>query len=548
MHTSRRTLLRTGLVTGGAATLGARQLDTRATAAATPPRRNPFTLGVASGDPWPTSVVIWTRLAVNPLADNGLGGMSASMQAVQWQVATDAAFANVVRSGTANAWAKYAHSVHVEVGGLLPGSEYFYRFRLGRYYSRVGRTRTAPAADAMPGSLALSFVSCSAWERGWFTAYRRLAEDQPDLVLHLGDFMYEYRKNIHPNPVRDHRGSETVTLANYRQRHAQYRTDPDLKAALAVAPWLVVFDDHEVENNWADETPEDPASAPEFMKRRAAAFKAYWENMPLRRSSLPIGPDMRLHRRIQWGRLANLHMLDTRQYRDDQACGDGVKDCPAASNPTRSLLGMAQEQWLADGFASSRATWDVLGQQVFFSRRDTSATSDNKVVMDHWDGYRPSRARVIDSWVQAQVRNPIVLTGDVHAHWASDVHRDFMTAGSPVVGSEFVCSSVTSGGDGYDEPDGQHPWAAFNPNLKFWTNLRGYVRTRITPESFTADFRCVPKVTVKGAAAFTRATFVVDDGVRGMRQTFDNPARARASIAPRSDAEKIRDTLRTESQ
>ena len=337
MHTSRRTLLRTGLVTGGAVALGARQLDTRASAASTPPRTNPFRLGVASGDPLPTSVVLWTRLAVNPLADNGLGGMSSSMQSVQWQMATDAGFANVVRSGTVSAWAKNAHSVHVEVGGLLPGREYFYRFRLGRYLSRVGRTRTAPAFDATPGSLAMSFVSCAAWERGWFTAYRRLAEDQPDLVLHLGDFMYEYRANFAPNGVRDHRGPETVTLANYRQRHAQYRTDNDLKAALAVAPWLVVFDDHEVDNNWADQTPENAASVPGFMNRRAAAFKAYYENMPLRRSSIPSGPDMRLNRRIQWGRLANLHMLDTRQFRNDQACGDGWKDCPQpTTRPARS--------------------------------------------------------------------------------------------------------------------------------------------------------------------------------------------------------------------
>jgi alkaline phosphatase D len=548
MHTSRRTLLRTGLVTGGAAALSARQLDTRASAAATPPRSNPFTLGVASGDPRPDGVVLWTRLAVNPVAANGLGGMSASMQELQWQVATSATFAKIVRSGRVKAWAVNAHSVHVEVGGLLPGREYFYRFRLGRYYSRVGRTRTAPAPDTMPGSLAMSFVSCSAWERGWFTAYRRLAQDQPDLVLHLGDYMYEYKPNIHPNAVRNHRGPETVTLANYRQRHAQYKTDPDLRAALAVAPWLVVWDDHEVSNNWADETPDSPEKVPGFMNRRAAAFKAYYENMPLRRSSIPSGPDMRLHRRIQWGRLANLHMLDTRQYRDDQACGDGLKDCPAADDPSRSLLGMAQEQWLADGFASSRATWDVLGQSVFFSQRDATATPDNTVAMDAWDGYRPSRARVTDSFVRAQVRNPIVLTGDVHAHWASDVHADFSEPDSPVVGSEFVCSSVTSGGNGYDEPSGKHPWMDYNPNLKFWTNLRGYVQTRITPESFTVNFRCVPKVTVKGAAAFTRATFVVDDGVRGMRQTYNSFKAGRAAPAPRSDAEKIRDTIRTESQ
>ena len=403
--------------------------------------------------------------------------------------------------------------------------------------------------DALPTSLAMSFVSCVSYERGWFTAYRRLAEDQPDLVLHLGDYQYEYQQGTTAgNTVREVRGPETVSLGNYRQRYAQYRTDPDLQAAHAVAPWLVVFDDHEVENNWADDVPEKPAEAPLFRARRAAAFKAYYENMPLRKTSIPVGPDIQIYRRLQWGRLANFHMLDTRQYRDDQACGDGVRtNCAAADDPARSLTGAQQEQWLADGFASSRATWDVLGQQVFFSRRDTSPTPGNSVSMECWDGYAASRARVTDSWMRAQVRNPIVLTGDVHAHWASDIFQDFNAPDSPVVGSEFVTTSITSGADGYDEPTGQHPWAAYNPNLKFWTNLRGYVNTKLTPSSFTVDYRCVPKVTVKGLAAFTRARFVVDDGVRGMRKTYDGPTPARAQLAPRSDAQKIRDTVASES-
>ncbi len=547
MQTSRRVLLRTSLVSGTAALLATHRLDTRASAAAPPPVRNPFTLGVASGDPLPDGMVLWTRLAVNPLADNGLGGMASSTYEVRWMVATDSQFRNIVRLGTVAAGPATAHSVHVEVSGLLPGREYFYRFKLGAYSSRVGRTRTAPSFDSVTGSLAMSYVSCVSYERGWFTAYRRLAEDQPDLILHLGDYYYEYQQGTTAgSTVRAVRGPETLTLANYRQRHAQYRTDPDLQAAHAVAPWMVVFDDHEVENNWADEMPEKPAEAPKFRARRAAAFKAYYENMPLRRASLPNGPDMQLYRRLQWGRLANLHMLDTRQYRSDQACSDGYKDCPAAADPARSLPGIAQEQWLANGFASSRATWDILGQQVFFSRRDRTPTPDVTVEMDSWDGYPTSRARVINAWVNAQVRNPIVLTGDVHAHWASDVLQNFDDPDSPVVGSEFVTTSITSGADGYDEPTGQHPWAAYNPTMKFWTNLRGYVNTRITPESFTADYRCVPKVTVKNLAAFTRARFVVDDGVRGLRQTLDSPSPAGTTLAPRSDAQKIRDTLVSE--
>jgi alkaline phosphatase D len=555
METSRRILLKTGLVTGGAALAAGAPalLDQRPSAAAPPTAGDPFTLGVASGDPLPDGFVIWTRLAVDPLADDGMGGMPSTSRQVGWQVATDAGFTDVVRAGSARTGPELGHSVHVEVGGLQPGREYFYRFRTGRHLSPAGRSVTAPDPLSMPASLSMAFASCSQFEHGWFTAYGRLAEERPDLVLHLGDYQYEYRADSYTVPggnVRDHKGPETVTLGGYRQRLAQYRTDPDLQAAHAVAPWLVVFDDHEVDNNWADEVAENAASQPGFMDRRAAAFRAYYENMPLRRTSVPSGPDMQLYRSVQWGQLASFHMLDTRQYRDDQACGDGYDDCPPAAAPERSLPGAAQEAWLAERFAASTQTWDVLGQQVFLGRRDSTATPDNRVSMDAWDGYPASRDRVVRSWVDAGVRNPVVLTGDVHAHWGSDVLTDWTDGSSPVLGSEFVCSSITSGGDGYDKADGTHPWAAQNPNLRFWTNLRGYVSTTITPTSFTADYRCLPRVSVPGDQAFTRATFVVDDGVRGMRQVADNPlpvARANRSLrAPHSDAAIIADTIEAE--
>lgn len=548
---SRRSLLRAGAATGALATAAALPvLDARPSAAAPVPRRNPFTLGVASGDPLPDSVVLWTRLATDPLADDGRGGMARRSFTLRWEVAEDPRFRRVVRRGTARAAASAAHAVHVEPGGLRPGREYWYRFRLGRHVSPVGRTRTAPAYGASTGSLAMAFASCSQFEHGFFTAYGHLAADEPDLVLHLGDYQYEYRADDYVSPtgnVRDHRGPETTTLAGYRQRLAQYRTDPDLQAAHAVAPWLVVFDDHEVDNNWADDVSENPEESPQLPARRAAAFRAYYENMPLRRASVPDGPDIRIYRRLQWGRLASFHMLDTRQYRDDQACGDGYRDCPEAADPARTLTGAAQERWLARGFASSRARWDVLGQQVFFSRRDRSATPDTTVSMDAWDGYPASRDRVVAAWERAGVRNPVVLTGDVHAHWASDVLADFDDPSSRVVGSELVCSSITSGGNGYDEPTGQHPWAAYNPALRFWTNLRGYVSTRITPETFEADFRCVPVVTEPDAPVFTRATYRLTDGQRGLEQVADNPSTsALTRTAPRSDAQKIADTIAAE--
>jgi alkaline phosphatase D len=544
MHTSRRRVLTTGALVGAATALPVTgRRDLRATAAAAPLPSYPFRLGVASGDPSPDGFVLWTRLALDPLAADGLGGMPDRSYQVLWQVATDERFTDVVRAGAATAAGTSAHSVHVEVGGLLPGREYFYRFRTGEHVSTVGRALTTPAYDASPAALALGVVSCSNYPAGYFTAYRRMAEERPDLVLHLGDYTYE---GAGSGIGRTHAGPETRTLAGYRQRHAQYKTDADLQVAHAAAPWLVVWDDHEVENNYADDIAERVADQPTFLARRAAAYQAYYENMPLRRTSVPRGPDLDLYRRVRWGQLANLHLLDTRQYRSDQACGDGYKDCPDAADPARSLPGAEQEAWLLDGFRQSRARWDVLGQQVFFGRRDSDPGDGTRVSMDAWDGYPASRRRITEGWVEADVRNPVVLTGDVHAHWASDVLRDFDDPASEVVGAEFVTSSISSGGNGYDQPDGRHPWAEWNPNLRFWTNLRGWLSISVTPDAMTTDYRCVPVVSTPDAEAFTRATFVVEDGVRRMVQTVDAPSVSALRRTPRTDAEIIEDTIRTE--
>ncbi|WP_433022652.1 alkaline phosphatase D family protein [Kribbella sp. CA-294648] len=530
MQTSRRTVLKAGLAST-AAVAGLSGLATPSTAAATPIPRNPFTLGVASGDPWPDGFVLWTRLAIDPLAESGLGGMPARSYAVQWQVATDERFHHVVRAGVAAARPEHAHSIHVTLEGLRPGREYWYRFRVGNWVSRAGRALTAPARGTTPRELRMSFVSCSQFEHGWFTAYRRLAEDRPELVLHLGDYQYEYTKNTYVAPggnVRDHDGPETTDLASYRQRHAQYKTDLDLQAAHAVAPWLVVWDDHEVDNNWADEIPEKPEDG--FLERRAAAFQAYYENMPLRASSKPRGIDMQLYRRVKWGELATFHMLDTRQYRDDQGCGDGYKDCPEAADPKRSITGDRQEKWLIDGFRRSEARWDVLGQQVFFAQRDNTEGPLKRTSMDAWDGYVASRERITRGWLDARVRNPVVLTGDVHAHWASDLKLNYDDPTSRTVGSELVCSSITSGGNGADSASGSHPWLRWNPHLRFQNNLRGYVNTTITREAMVADFRCVRAVKTKDAEVFTRAQFTIEDRKPGLHQTADTPPAAAAAL------------------
>ncbi len=447
---------------------------------------------------------LWTRLAPDPLAPDGLGGMPGRTVAVDWEVAEDERFDRVAARGTVDAVPEAAHSVHVEVAALAPGREYFYRFRAAGALSPVGRTRTAPEPGSL-GALTTCVASCANYPVGWFTAYRRLAEDEPELVLHLGDYLYEY--STPAGSVRAVVGPETTELAGYRQRHAQYRTDPDLQAAHAVAPWLVVWDDHEVDNNWAGETAEDGSR---LLARRAAAFQAYYEHMPLRRSSVPRGIDMQLYRRVPWGALATFHMMDTRQYRSDQACGDRMRvDCGERFDPARSLPGAAQEAWLLDGLRTSRARWDVLGQQVFFAER---RGRDGAYAMDAWDGYAPSRDRVTRGWVEAGVRNAVVLTGDVHTHWANELPLD-----DTVVGTELVAGSVTSEGDGDGATD--HPDLHVNPHLRFRSNRRGYVRVRYSADRVTADFRVLDAVTRPGEPVRTAASFVIPDREPGL-----NPA------------------------
>lgn len=526
MDISRRTIITTGLGAGLVIALpGTAVADQRNSEASLP--ADPFTLGIASGDPWPDGFVIWTRLALSPLAEDGLGGMPTRTVGVAWEVAEDPAMRRVVQRGVQQAVPASAHSVHVELRGLKPGREYFYRFRAGRHISPVGRTLTSPAWHETPAALAMSFASCAQYEHGFFTAYRRLAEDQPELVLHLGDYQYEYKKDsyvVGGGNVRDHEGPETVTLEGYRQRHAQYKSDADLQAAHAAAPWLVVWDDHEVDNNWADEVPEnaDPAqlndSAGNFRIRRAAAFKAYYENMPLRAPSVPAGADMKIYRTVQWGQLANFHMMDTRQYRDDQLAGDGWrKNVGERLAEDRTITGAGQEQWLLDGFRKSTARWDILGQQVFFAERDRNQAPEiDDVSMDGWDGYAASRRRITQGWVDAKVRNAVVLTGDVHRSWANDVKVDFKDPHAPVVGSELVCTSVTSNGNGTGSVT--DPTMAWNPHLKFYNDQRGYVRTTITRDAMTADYRVLDYVSAPGSPISTKASFGIQDGVPGLQR------------------------------
>ncbi|GII80829.1 phosphodiesterase [Sphaerisporangium rufum] len=475
---------------------------------------DPFTLGVASGDPLPDGFVLWTRLAPAPLAEDGRGGMPPVPVPVHWEVAADPACASVVQRGTMDALPGWAHSVHVEITGLPSGREYWYRFRAGPYISPIGRALTAPAPGTLTRTLRLAVTSCANYQHGYFTAYARVAEERPDLVLHLGDYIYEYGKGEMQCPggnVRDHEGPAARTLGDYRRRHALYKMDADLRAAHAAAPWVPIMDDHEVRNNWTART---------RTARRTAAFKAYYEHMPLRAISVPSGAAIRLYRRLRWGSLATLHMLDTRQYRDRVMCGSGFRDCPQSDDPGRSITGAEQERWLLQGFRESRAVWDIIGQQVFFGRRAKDPEEDRVVRQDAWDGYTGSRTRVTRGWVEAKVRNAVVLTGDVHSHWAGDLALDYDDPRSPVVGTEFAVTSITSGGDGHDHDRAREALLARNPHLKFHLRRRGYILVRVEPGALTADFKALRHVRRPGAAARTAASFMVTEGRPGLfRQT-----------------------------
>ncbi len=511
--TTRRQVLVGGAASLGAAALGS-TLGAPAALAATPTPRGPavsepFTLGVASGDPRHDGVVLWTRLAPDPLAEDGLGGMPDRTVDVQWQVSHREDFAVLAASGTTETGPDQAHSVHVELEHLRPRADYFYRFRVGNEISPVGRTRTAPVPGTRLERFDFAFASCQSYTHGHYTAQAHLAEEDLDLVAFLGDYIYET-----PDQGEIGRGhvpeAEIRSLADYRIRHAQYKTDLDLQAAHAAFPWAVVFDDHELENNWADDTSyEEDVPPEEFLLRREHALKAYYEHMPLRAAQRPAGPDLHLYRRLTFGNLVDVHLLDTRQYRDAQ-----VEDSER-EDPQRTLLGADQRRWLSQGLADSTATWNVLAQQVFFSQRDFAEGDTTSFSDDAWDNYKAERDSVRDEI--AGVSNPVVLTGDVHANYVVDVKADFDDPYSATVATELVGTSFTSGRDGVEQNPGDAVQLAENPHIKFINRNRGYVRNTVTPTEWTADYRVVDYVSEPGAPIRDRAGFVIDSGVPGAR-------------------------------
>ena len=472
----------------------------------------PFSLGVASGDPLPDGVVLWTRLAPDPLDG---GGMPMARIEVQWEIASDEGMRQVVRKGVAVAHPELGHSVHVEVDGLQPWREYWYRFRVGSEVSQIGRTKTAPAPGALLDRLRFGTCGCSNYESGYFTASRYLAEERFDFVFHSGDYIYEYRADGgRYGKVRQHLGDEIYTVVDYRNRYAQYKSDPDLIAAHASAPFIVSLDDHEVSNNWAAEADERNTPPEVFLLRRAAAFQAYYEHMPLRRSAFPGGPSLRLHRGFRFGDLVSLDALDTRQYRSRQACrrSHGAS-CTDVGGSSRTMLGSEQESWLAARLDGRKTRWNVLAQQVpIFGGGPVVEPTHNRHLLDQWPGYPAARERLLDTIVQCGLDNVVFLSGDVHMHWGASVPLNLAEPDGPAVAVEFTNTSISSGGDGADEAPWWEAVRADCPHVGYHGARRGYVACEVTPKSWQTDFMVVDRVETPGGLLSRGGRVIVERG------------------------------------
>jgi len=481
--------------------------------------RDPFTLGVASGYPWPRGFVLWTRLAPEP--NRADGGLDPAALPLRWEVFADEALRKRVAKGEALADPAWAHSVRIEVQGLEPDRWYWYRFAAGDALSPIGRTRTAPAATAAPGRLRFAFASCQQYEQGFFGAYRHIVADAPDLVAFLGDYIYESSWGRHH--VRKHESGEPYTLDEYRRRHALYRSDPDLQAAHAACPWILTWDDHEVDNDYADDRAEDGMERARFLERRAAAYRAYFEHMPLPKRMRPRGPGMRIYGRLGWGRLARFLLLDDRQYRTPQACPRSgrlggsntfdVAECAALAEPGRTMLGHAQERWLERALAEPGADWNLLAQQTRMAQFDQRPGEGRSTWSDGWDGYPAARQRLFDALAGHRVANPVVLGGDVHMFNVSELKRDFDDPASPAIASELIGTSITSQGWPQQRLDRFLPE---NPHMKLAdSRYRGYVRVELRPQALRADLRAMESVVTREALCSTLASYVVESGRPG---------------------------------
>ncbi|KSZ57284.1 alkaline phosphatase [Rhodococcus pyridinivorans KG-16] len=526
-HVSRRAVLRSSILAAGVAALASTSQHAQASPAV-------FAHGVASGDPLPDAVILWTRVTPSPQATPGSG--AGPDVPVTWELARSSSFDAVVASGTVTASSVSDHTVKVDARGLAPGTTYFYRFRAGGAVSPTGRTFTAPSPDAAVARLRFGVVSCADWEGGFFSSYRHLAaRDDLDAVVHLGDYLYEYAAGKFPvaggRAVRTHEPAhEIVSLADYRIRHAQYKTDPNLQALHAKVPWIVIWDDHESANDaWAGGAENhDPLVEGDWASRKAASVQAYDEWMPVR----PNGG--RLYRRLRYGQLAELSMLDLRSYRSEQVLGAGRQ----VDDPGRTMTGRDQMEWLTAGLATSPTRWQLIGNSVMFSPivlppldpRTTGALTELVGVpagglpfnTDQWDGYTADRRRLMDTITTAGLRNVVFLTGDIHTSWAMDVPVDAADyPGAGTVATEFVVPSVTSAN--IDELLGVPPRSlspaleatatATNGHVRFVElDSHGYGVLDVTPDATQMEWFFIGERTDPNAAARRVAGYRVADG------------------------------------
>ena len=491
----RRHLLTLAAAAGGLAPAFIRQAR-----AADLPR---FALGIASGQPQPHGMVLWTRLS---------GAELPGSVDVTWELAEDEAFTRIAARGVEQAVAADAHSVHAEPGGLQAARWYWYRFTALGQRSAVGRTRTAPASGAAVARLDFAIASCQRYDVGHYAAWRHAAAEPLDLVVFLGDYIYEY--TTAPWAVRPHAGGPVLLLDDYRRRYAQYKSDPALQAAHAACPWLLVWDDHEVENDYAGL--QGQRLQPDFAAQRAAAYQAYWEHMPFAKAARPRDGAMRLYGHLDWGTLARVHLLDDRQYRDPQACQRRRRggsrtvrtaDCAALADPRRTLLGAEQERWLAGNWSLDRP-WNLLAQQTLMARfAEREAGPGAEVWTDGWDGYAPARQRLLGTLAARQVPGVVVLGGDVHANVVADLKADFDDPRSPVLATEFCGTSISSLGHPQDRTDAAR---ALNPHVQWArSDQRGYVRFTLEAEVLQARLQVLADARDPDSALTTAARFAV---------------------------------------
>jgi len=476
-------------------------------------KTNPFALGVASGYPTPNGVVLWTRL----MTDTSQSIESDAIP-VTLEIATDERMRSIAHRSTHYATSEWAHSVHAEITGLKPNREYWFRFTAAGHQSTVGRTRTAPEVDANIRRLRVGVASCQKYENGYYVAYRHMLNDDLDLIVHTGDYIYEYASTVGGGNIRGDSSREVFTVDDYRARYALYKSDPDLQAMHAACPWLVTWDDHEVTNDYAGDSTYD-GSGESVLLRRAAAYRAYYEHMPLPLSARPVGPNMLLYARSTFGALLQINMLDSRQYRSPLGCrgaedtGGAGASCASLFNAARTKLGAQQEQWLQASLATSKARWNVLAQGTPMAHVDGDAGPGVAYRRDIWDGYPAARQRLLDALAETRTRNPIVLDGDIHAFQVAQINRTANDLESPIIASEFTTNSITSGGISQSRLDQNRQ---LNPNLLYsYSQERGYTTLEFTRNTVRADLITVDSIRDQNAKRNRLASFVVENGKPG---------------------------------